>query len=98
MLTRFAPSPTGFLHLGHAYAASQAFARGPCLLRIEDIDLTRARSDYYDAIIEDLRWLGFDWPEPVRIQSQHMAAYQAMIGALDDQGLLYEDFTTRTGQ
>lgn len=98
MLTRFAPSPTGYLHLGHAYAAAEAFERGPCLLRIEDIDLTRARPEFYDAIYEDLRWLGFDWPGSVRIQSQHLSDYQSVIDALADRGLLYEDFTTRTGK
>ena len=98
MLTRFAPSPTGFLHLGHAYAAEKAFSHGPCLLRIEDIDTTRSRPEFYDAIFEDLRWLGFDWPEPVRIQSDHLKDYQSVIDALDERGLLYRDYTTRTGR
>lgn len=98
MLTRFAPSPTGYLHLGHAFAAAEAFGRGPCLLRIEDIDLTRARPEFYAAINEDLRWLGFDWSEPVRVQSRHLSDYGAVINTLAGRGLLYEDFTTRTGQ
>lgn len=98
MLTRFAPSPTGYLHLGHAYAATQAFGAGPCLLRIEDIDLTRARPEFYNALYEDLRWLGFNWPEPVRIQSQHLTDYQAVIDSFESRGLLYKDYKTRSGQ
>jgi len=98
MLTRFAPSPTGFLHLGHAYAAEQAFSLGPCLVRMEDIDNSRSRPELVDAIYEDLRWLGFDWPEPVRVQRDHMADYQGVIDALNARGLLYEDYTTRTGR
>lgn len=98
MLTRFAPSPTGFLHLGHAYAAEKAFSRGPCLLRIEDIDVTRSRPEFHDAIFEDLRWLGFDWPEPVRVQSHHLKDYQSVIDALDEKNLLYRDYTTRSGR
>lgn len=98
MLTRFAPSPTGFLHLGHAYAAEKAFSHGACLLRIEDIDTTRSRPEYYEAIFEDLRWLGFDWPEPVRVQSTHLSEYQRVIDALDERSLLYRDYNTRTGR
>ena len=98
MLTRFAPSPTGYLHLGHAYAAEQAFSKSPCLLRIEDIDTTRSRPEFHQAIFEDLRWLGFDWPEPVRVQSEHLEDYQRVIDALDERGLLYRDFTTRSGR
>ena len=98
MLTRFAPSPTGYLHLGHAYAAEKAFSLGPCLLRIEDIDTTRSRPEFHDAMFEDLRWLGFDWPEPVRVQSNHLEGYRGVIGALDARGLLYRDYTTRTGR
>lgn len=98
MLTRFAPSPTGYLHLGHAYAAEQAFSRGPCLLRIEDIDNTRSRPELVEAIYEDLRWLGFDWPEPIRIQRDHMQDYAKVIETLSARGLLYEDYTTRTGR
>jgi glutamyl-Q tRNA(Asp) synthetase len=98
VLTRFAPSPTGYLHLGHAYAAEQAFSKGACLLRIEDIDNTRSRSELVDAIYEDLAWLGFTWPTPVRVQRDHMADYAGVIEALQARGLLYEDFTTRSGR
>lgn len=98
MLTRFAPSPTGYLHLGHAYAAEQAFSLGPCLLRIEDIDHTRARAELVDAIYEDLRWLGFDWAEPVRVQSDHLSDYQSVVDSLDGRGLLYRTYTTRSGR
>ncbi|GHA99568.1 tRNA glutamyl-Q(34) synthetase GluQRS [Algimonas arctica] len=98
MLTRFAPSPTGYLHLGHAYAAVQAFSLGPCLLRIEDIDNTRSRPELTDAIYEDLTWLGFDWPKPVRVQREHIADYQGVIDTLEARGLLYEDYTTRSGR
>lgn len=98
ILTRFAPSPTGLLHLGHAYAAQQAFSLGPCLLRIEDIDHTRSKPELIKAIYEDLRWLGFDWPEPVRIQSAHKADYDKVVQTLNRRGLLYEDYTSRTGR
>lgn len=90
--TRFAPSPTGLLHLGHAFAALTA-ARladpGQFLLRIEDIDRERCRPDYETAILEDLRWLGLDWPEPVLRQSQRMAAYAGALDRLAGLGLLY---------
>jgi len=100
MITRFAPSPTGYLHLGHALAADQAFnfARlngGQCLLRIEDIDNTRCKPNYTDAIYEDLSWLGFDWPQPVRVQSDHMAAYTKVLDTLKSQNLIYPCFLTR---
>lgn len=98
MLTRFAPSPTGHLHLGHAYAAEQVFSLGPCLLRIEDIDNTRSKPELTEAIYEDLTWLGFTWPKPVRVQRDHMADYQRVIDTLDARGLLYEDYTTRSGR
>ena len=97
MLTRFAPSPTGLLHLGHAYAAQQAFSFGPCLLRIEDIDHTRVRPDFEPAMVDDLRWLGFAWPDPVRRQSEHLADYAAVVDELSARGLTYEDFRTRSG-
>jgi len=99
MLTRFAPSPTGLLHLGHAHAATQAFGFDdniPCLLRIEDIDKTRCRPEYTTAIFEDLHWLGFDWPIPVRIQSRHLAQYNDVIHDLRERGLLYQCFKTRS--
>jgi glutamyl-Q tRNA(Asp) synthetase len=100
IVTRFAPSPTGFLHLGHAFAALTAFeaaraAHGRFLLRIEDIDPTRCRPEYERAIFEDLRWLGLDWEEPVRRQSEHFADYAAALNRLDTMGLLYPCFCTR---
>ena len=104
MRTRFAPSPTGYLHLGHAYAAAQAFgaakdAGGICLLRIEDIDHTRCKQKYTDAIFEDLHWLGFTWPDSntnhVRRQSQHRADYDKAIQDLAERGLIYRCFLTR---
>ena len=100
IVTRFAPSPTGFLHLGHAYAAFMAFeaaraAAGMFLLRIEDIDLTRARPQFERAIFEDLRWLGLNWQEPVRRQSEHFADYAAALQQLEAMGLLYPCFCTR---
>ncbi len=98
--TRFAPSPTGYLHLGHAYAAltaagAAADAGGRFLLRIEDIDLTRSRPAFEAAILEDLAWLGLSWEQPVRRQSQHLADYQAALNKLRDRGLLYRCFRTR---
>lgn len=100
MRTRFAPSPTGYLHLGHALAAKEAFGAarehgGTCLLRIEDIDHTRCKPEYTQAIYEDLRWLGFDWPEAVRVQSRRRAAYQETLESLKSKGLLYPCFLTR---
>jgi glutamyl-Q tRNA(Asp) synthetase len=96
--TRFAPSPTGFLHLGHA--ASAIFAReaaqgGRFLLRIEDIDLTRCREEFVAAIFEDLAWLGLSWEKPVRRQSEHFAEYGQELGRLDEMGILYPCFCTR---
>jgi len=98
--TRFAPSPTGRLHLGHAYSAllNASFAAqhgGRFLLRIEDIDVTRCRPDFEAAIYEDLRWLGLTWEEPVRRQSQHFADYRAAADRLKGRGLLYPCFCTR---
>ncbi|MGJ8564679.1 MAG: tRNA glutamyl-Q(34) synthetase GluQRS [Alphaproteobacteria bacterium] len=98
--TRFAPSPTGYLHLGHAYAAQQAFEfasdhNGVCLLRIEDIDHTRCKPEFTNAISESLSWLGFKWPEPVRVQSQHRAEYASVIDGLHERGLVYRCFKTR---
>jgi len=99
-LTRFAPSPTGRLHLGHAFSALTAFeaaraAGGRCLLRIEDIDLTRCRPEYEQAIFEDLSWLGLDWPRPVRRQSAHFPDYAAVVSRLARDGLVYRCFKTR---
>ena len=83
--TRFAPSPTGFLHLGHAYSALLAFRatqEGKFLLRIEDIDPVRCKPEFADAIFEDLSWLGLTWLHPVRQQSQHMSDYQNALEKL----------------
>ncbi len=100
LTTRFAPSPTGYLHLGHAYSALFAYeaARsegGRFLLRIEDIDPMRRRPEFVQALLEDLRWLGLTWEEPVRRQSQHMEDYAAALTSLLDMGLLYPCFCTR---
>lgn len=100
VLTRFAPSPTGRLHLGHAYSALQshdhARARGGrFLLRIEDIDGTRARAEHVAAIEADLRWLGLEWDGPVLFQSTRRAAYAAALARLRDMRLLYPCFCTR---
>lgn len=97
---RFAPSPNGYLHLGHAYSALLNFemARdlgGRLLLRIEDIDAERCRPDYEVAIHEDLGWLGISWQQPIRRQSEHFADYAGAIAALDAQGLLYPSFESR---
>ena len=84
---RFAPSPNGFLHLGHAYSAllnarMASEARGRLLLRIEDTDESRSRAHFVQAIFEDLTWLGLEWEEPVRIQSEHFADYDANLARL----------------
>lgn len=99
-LTRFAPSPTGPLHLGHAFAALTVWdaaraAGGEVRLRIEDIDATRARPEWEAGILEDLAWLGLDWPQPVRRQSEHLADYAAALERLRAGGLLYRDFRSR---
>ncbi len=99
--TRFAPSPTGYLHLGSAASALHGWraaqdAGGKFLLRIEDIDTIRCRPEYATAIHEDLRWLGLDWDGPVRVQSEHFADYRAAIDRLNATGLLYPCFCTRT--
>ena len=100
VITRFAPSPTGHLHLGHGFAAlfAERIAReaaGRFLLRIEDIDLGRCRPEYEAAIFEDLDWLGLAWEEPVRRQSDQQADYAAALSRLDGAGLLYPCFCTR---
>ena len=97
---RFAPSPNGYLHLGHAYSAllNADLARelgGRLLLRIEDIDSERCRPEYYAAIYDDLRWLGISWQEPVRRQSEHFADYRSAIARLEAEGLLYPSFESR---
>ncbi|MDO9707192.1 tRNA glutamyl-Q(34) synthetase GluQRS [Paracraurococcus lichenis] len=99
-VTRFAPSPTGHLHLGHAhsalFAASLAEAAGGrFLLRLEDIDRSRCRPEFAAAIEEDLAWLGLAWDGPVRAQSAHMPAYRAALDRLAGRGLLYPCFCTR---
>ena len=98
--TRFAPSPNGLLHLGHAYSAlfaADAAARrgGEFLLRIEDIDGERSRRHFEEAIREDLAWLGLRWPQPVRRQSEHMAAYAAALEKLKRLGVVYPCFASR---
>ncbi len=100
IVTRFAPSPTGYLHLGHAFSALFAWrhareAGGQFLLRLEDIDPTRCRPEYAAAIIEDLAWLGLDWDGEVRVQSQHLADYRAALDQLAARDLLYPCFCTR---
>lgn len=101
MITRFAPSPTGRLHIGHAYSALFAYEKamessGCFILRIEDIDAGRCRPEFIDGIYEDLHWLGLEWEEPVRVQSQHMDDYKAALDRLNSHGLLYPCFCTRS--
>src|SRR3982750_2268236 len=91
---RFAPSPNGFLHLGHAYSALLNFdlarqSGGNFLLRIEDIDATRCRPEFEAAIYQDLAWLGISWQQPVRRQSAHFACYRAAITKLESMDLIY---------
>jgi glutamyl-Q tRNA(Asp) synthetase len=98
---RFAPSPNGYLHLGHAYSAllNYEMARehsGRLLLRIEDIDTERCRPEYEEGIYEDLHWLGISWQEPVRRQSEHFADYATAIERLEADGLLYPSFESRS--
>jgi glutamyl-Q tRNA(Asp) synthetase len=100
-ILRFAPSPNGYLHLGHAYSAlfNHDMARelgGRLLLRIEDIDTARCRPKYEEAIYDDLRWLGISWQGPVRRQSEHFDDYAAAIAELEAQGLLYPSFESRS--
>lgn len=100
IVTRFAPSPTGYLHLGHVRSALEGWraaraAGGRFLLRIEDIDHTRCRAEYADAIVEDLAWLGVDWDGPIRRQSQHLADDGAALARLEEAALLYPCFCTR---
>src|ERR1700712_1015182 len=97
---RFAPSPNGYLHLGHALSAWVNFdlarrAGGRMLLRIEDIDATRCRPEFEPAIYEDLGWLGIGWETPVRRQSEHLADYRRAIDRLVAQGLVYPAFESR---
>ena len=100
LITRFAPSPTGPLHLGHALAALTAWdlaqdAGGTCLLRIEDIDTARCTPEWEGAIFDDLRWLGLHWPEPVMRQSARRAAYDRALAQLAAMGLAYRCTCTR---
>lgn len=100
IVTRFAPSPTGRLHLGHAFSAIRAhdFARerdGRFLLRIEDIDGTRSRPEHVDTILRDLEWLGLSWDGDVAFQSRRLPMYEAALERLKDAGLLYPCFCTR---
>jgi glutamyl-Q tRNA(Asp) synthetase len=100
LVTRFAPSPTGLLHLGHAHSALLAWhrartANGRFLLRIEDIDQARCREEFVAAILGDLAWLGLDWDGAVRRQSEHFGDYRAALVRLDAMGLLYPCFCTR---
>ena len=97
---RFAPSPNGYLHLGHAYSALLNFdlarrSGGRFLLRIEDVDATRCRPEFETAIYEDLAWLGIAWETPVRRQSEHLADYRAAVAKLSAEGLVYPSFESR---
>lgn len=100
-ITRFAPSPNGWLHLGHAYSALTAWqaarqAQGTCLLRIEDIDVGRARDHFVDGIYQDLEWLGLAWDEPVIRQSERFSAYEAALARLREMQLVYPCWATRS--
>jgi glutamyl-Q tRNA(Asp) synthetase len=102
VVTRFAPSPTGLLHLGHVFAAATAWraaraASGRFLVRLEDIDPQRCRPAYADAILEDLAWLGFPSDAPVRIQSAHLPEYRAVLDHLAARNLVYPCFCSRAG-
>jgi glutamyl-Q tRNA(Asp) synthetase len=97
---RFAPSPNGYLHLGHAYSALlnsdlAAQTGGRLLLRVEDIDATRCRPEFEHAMVQDLAWLGIAWENPVRRQSEHLAEYREALENLSAQGLLYPSFESR---
>jgi glutamyl-Q tRNA(Asp) synthetase len=98
---RFAPSPNGLLHLGHAFSAlvtwrAAKVLAGTALLRIEDIDTERCKPEFVDAIYNDLRWLGLDWPSPVMVQSERFDSYAAAGNHLRDANLLYPCFCTRS--
>ena len=100
LITRFAPSPTGRLHLGHAFSAVLGHDRaresgGRFLLRVEDLEQTRSRPEFVDGIFEDLDWLGLGWDEPLFTQSQRTAAYAHALEDLKDRGLAYACFCTR---
>ena len=100
VVTRFAPSPTGLLHTGHAFSALFAYesasrTSGRFILRIEDLDFTRCRPEFETAVEEDLTWLGITWKSPVRRQSDHLSDFAAAADSLQLQGLLYPCFCTR---
>lgn len=100
IVTRFAPSPTGRLHIGHAYSAWFAAREaerngGRFLLRIEDIDRTRARPEFEAAVLEDLAWLGLHWEQPVRRQSDHFDFYAELVHTLEEGGVAFPCFQTR---
>ena len=100
IVTRFAPSPTGRLHLGHGFSAALGHQRarecgGRLLLRIEDLDQGRSRPEFVEGIFEDLRWLGLDWEKPVLVQSERTAAYQEALGRLRERAVVYACFCTR---
>ncbi|GLQ05331.1 tRNA glutamyl-Q(34) synthetase GluQRS [Sneathiella chinensis] len=100
IVTRFAPSPTGYLHVGHAYSASLAWrlaqeSDGYFLLRMEDIDQTRCRPEFEAALLEDLAWLGLTWEQPVRRQSEHLDDYAVLVDRLFERDLIYPCFCTR---
>ncbi len=100
-ITRFAPSPTGLLHLGHAYSAIFAHEaarpeKGTFLVRIEDIDPVRCKPEFAEAIFDDLHWFGLDWPQPVRRQSEHMEDYAVALSRLREMGMVYPCFCTRS--
>lgn len=100
VVTRFAPSPTGLLHLGSAYSALIAWKRareagGRFLVRIEDTDIRRCRREYEAAILQDLKWLGLDWDGEVRRQSDHFSDYGHQLGRLSRRGLVYPCFCSR---
>jgi len=100
VVTRFAPSPTGYLHLGHVRSACEGWQAakaegGRFLVRLEDLDRTRCRDEYAAAILDDLAWLGLDWDGAVRRQSEHLDDYHAALRRLDEQRLLYPCFCTR---
>lgn len=102
IVTRFAPSPTGLLHMGHAYAAwvarelAQQNAKGRFLLRIEDIDANRVKAPYYDAIENDLLWLGLPWDDSALRQTIRSEAYQSALAELKSVGVIYPCFCTRS--
>ena len=100
IVTRFAPSPTGRLHLGHAFSAALGALKarengGKFHLRIEDLDQGRSRPEFVDGILEDLKWLGIPWDEPVLVQSTRTAEYQAALDQLRGSSLVYACFCTR---